>query len=46
MLNQCLEKQLKLQGGKSTTLISDGALNFHEAWKAKWKAKNFLHKDY
>ena len=29
---------------KPRTLISDGAQNFHEAWKDEWKAKNFLHK--
>ncbi len=28
-----------------TTLISDGAPNFHEAWKENYKAKNFLWKD-
>ncbi len=28
-----------------TTLISDGAHNFHEAWKDNYKAKNFLWKD-
>ena len=28
-----------------TTLISDGAANFHEAWKENYKAKNFLWKD-
>ena len=28
-----------------TTLISDGAKNFHEAWKENYKAKNFLWKD-
>ena len=27
------------------TLISDGAHNFHEAWKNNYKAKNFLCKD-
>ena len=26
------------------TLVSDGAANFHEAWKDDWKQKNFLHK--
>ncbi len=28
-----------------TTLISDGAPNFHKAWKENYKAKNFLWKD-
>ncbi len=28
-----------------TTLISDGAVNFHEAWEENYKAKNFLWKD-
>jgi len=28
-----------------TTLISDGANNFHQAWKENYKAKNFLWKD-
>ena len=28
-----------------TTLISDGAANFHEAWKDNYKAKNFLWKE-
>ncbi len=27
------------------TLISDGAANFHHAWKDKYKQKNFLHKE-
>jgi len=26
-------------------LISDGASNFHHAWKNQYKSKNFLHKD-
>ncbi len=26
------------------TLISDGAANFHHAWKKQYKAKNYLHK--
>ena len=30
---------------KPSVLISDGAPNFHKAWKEEWKAKNFLHKD-
>lgn len=28
-----------------TTLISDKAGNFHEAWKGQYRAKNYLHKD-
>ena len=38
-------KAVKIAKKKPTTLISDGAPNFHEAWKDKRKAKNFLHKD-
>ena len=30
---------------KPTTLISDGAANFHEAWKDEYKQKNFLQKE-
>jgi len=35
---------VKVAGKKPTTLISDGAPNFHEAWKEEYRAKNFLHK--
>ena len=35
----------KIAKKKPSLLISDGAANFHEAWKDEWKAKNFLHKD-
>ena len=35
----------KVAGKKPITLISDGAQNFHEAWKEECKAKNFLHKE-
>ncbi len=28
-----------------TTLISDGAANFHHAWKKQYRQKNFLHKE-
>ena len=36
----------KRKAGKvSQTLISDGAANFHHAWKKQYKARNFLHKD-
>ncbi len=39
-------KQAKEVAGKvPTTLISDGATNFHNAWKRQYKAKNFLHKE-
>ena len=39
-------KQAKKVAGKiPTTLISDKAANFHEAWKDQYRAKNFLHKD-
>lgn len=27
-----------------STLISDGAVNFHDAWKSEWRQKNYLHK--
>ena len=27
------------------TLVSDGAANFHHAWKEQYRAKNFLHKE-
>ena len=30
---------------KPTTLISDGAPNFHDAWKSEYRAKNFLQKE-
>ena len=36
---------VKVAGKKPATLISDGAQNFHEAWKDEWRSKNFLHKD-
>ena len=39
-------KEAKQVAGKvPTTLISDKAANFHNAWKQQYKAKNFLHKD-
>ena len=39
-------KQAKKVAGKiPTTLISDKAANFHEAWEDQYKAKNFLWKD-
>ncbi len=39
-------KEAKRVAGKvPTTLISDKAANFHNAWKQQYKAKNFLHKD-
>ena len=39
-------KQAKKVTGKvPTTLISDKAANFHEAWEDQYKAKNFLWKD-
>ena len=28
-----------------STLISDGAANFHHAWKEQYRPRNFLHKD-
>ena len=39
-------RQAKKVAGKiPTTLISDKASNFHQAWKEQYRAKNFLHKD-
>ena len=35
----------RLAGKKPTTLISDGASNFHHAWKDQYRAKNRLHKE-
>ena len=35
----------KMAGKVPSTLISDGAANFHHAWKQQYRAKNFLHKD-
>ena len=39
------EKAKKVAGKIPSNLISDGASNFHHAWKNQYKAKNFLHKD-
>ncbi len=39
-------KQAKRVAGKvPTTLYSDKAANFHNAWKKQYKSKNFLHKE-
>ena len=39
-------KQAKKVAGKvPEQLISDGASNFHHAWKNQYRAKNFLHKE-
>lgn len=39
-------KQAKRTANKvPSTLISDGASNFHHAWEKQYRAKNFLHKD-
>lgn len=38
-------KAKHVAGKVPATLISDGASNFHHAWKKQYKAKNFLHKD-
>ena len=39
-------KDAKKTAGKvPSVLISDGAANFHHAWKNQYRAKNFLHKD-
>ena len=35
----------ELTGKKPITLISDGAANFHHAWKKQWRPKNRTHKD-
>ena len=34
-----------LAGKKPTTLISDGAPNFHHIWKKQWRPKNRTHKN-
>ena len=39
------EDAKKKAGKVPETLISDGAANFHHAWKKQYKAKNYLHKD-
>lgn len=39
-------KEAKRIAGKvPATTISDGAANFHHAWKDQYRAKNFLHKE-
>jgi transposase-like protein len=39
-------KEARTIAGKvPTTTISDGAANFHHAWKDQYRAKNFLHKE-
>ena len=35
----------KKAGKVPANLVSDGASNFHHAWKRQYRAKNFLHKD-
>ena len=35
----------KKAGKVPDTLVSDGAANFHHAWKNQYKSKNFLHKE-
>ena len=35
----------RLAGKKLTAPISDGAANFHHAWKDQWRPKNRLHKE-
>ena len=39
------EKAKEVGGKVPTKLISDGADNFHNAWKKQYRAKNFLHKE-
>ena len=39
------EKAKKVAGKIPSNLISDGASNFHHAWKDQYRAKNFLHKE-
>ena len=36
---------VKVAKKKPAILISDGAPNFHEAWKQEYKSKNFLYKE-
>ena len=38
-------KAKKVAGKIPSNLISDGAANFHHAWKDQYRSKNFLHKD-
>ena len=39
-------KEARKRAGKvPANLVSDGAANFHHAWKEQYKPKNFLHKD-
>ena len=38
-------KAKKVAGKVPEQLVSDGAANFHHAWKEQYRAKNFLHKD-
>lgn len=35
----------RVAGKIPSTLVSDGAANFHHAWKKQYRPKNFLHKD-
>ncbi len=44
-VNPMFREAMMIAGKIPTTLISDGAANFHEAWKNNYKAKNFLWKD-
>ena len=39
------EKAKKVEGKVPAQLVSDGAANFHHAWKEQYAAKNFLHKE-
>ena len=39
------KKAEKIAGKKPAMLISDGAANFHYAWKDQYRAKNRLHKE-
>ena len=39
------KKAEKIAGKKPAMLISDGAANFHHAWKNQYRAKNRLHKE-
>ena len=39
------KKAEKIAGKKPAMLISDGAANFHHAWKDQYRAKNRLHKE-
>ena len=44
-VNPMFKEAMMITDKIPTTLISDGAANFHQAWKENYKSKNFLWKD-